>query len=507
LFTFGLYTSITSGMITNDESWFLQVAHRVASGEVLYRDVFFGVTPLSAYLTAGLVRLFGVEILVVRGLMAACWAATALLTIRVARQLQLGLAIQVLLVMALLALVPSWLPGVGSPYTPLAYVFLLSTLSAVLSWREHVHSGLDRSSGKSTRSILFAGAWAGLAFASKQSIGLLAAVALWVAVLAALREFGFTARHLVSAGLASWSVLLVVALLPLVPVLASGGAEKFLEYSLLNRLAYIRAASISYVDGLQEMVRLLLHPKMPRDILYGYWYLQFLLPLAAFTTLTLSWLRSSRPDRILTGILIIFSTAAFAGAFPRADLPHVAPTVPLLLLALAWSSGRLLAPGSRQARVAAFGLAAILLGVGAIALFVRPLRWIAQGSHTVSTIPHLRGILVAPESIAWLAGDSQALQRIAGDQSVFFLTPSASLLYLAFGRVNPTPYDYPLTTAFGFHGQDKVIEAIKGGEIPWVCLTPLRPDPLAPAKLEGFVEDRMHPVENLGLCRLYQAAP
>src|SRR5687768_11608301 len=31
-----------------DESWFLQVAYRLATGDVLYRDVFYGATPLSA---------------------------------------------------------------------------------------------------------------------------------------------------------------------------------------------------------------------------------------------------------------------------------------------------------------------------------------------------------------------------------------------------------------------------------------------------------------------------
>ena len=50
LFGMGLISTITQGVITNDESWFLQVVHRMTQGEVLYRQIFFGVTPLSAYL-------------------------------------------------------------------------------------------------------------------------------------------------------------------------------------------------------------------------------------------------------------------------------------------------------------------------------------------------------------------------------------------------------------------------------------------------------------------------
>ena len=39
-----------SGVNTRDEAWFLQVVARVADGDVLYGDVFFGSTPLSVWL-------------------------------------------------------------------------------------------------------------------------------------------------------------------------------------------------------------------------------------------------------------------------------------------------------------------------------------------------------------------------------------------------------------------------------------------------------------------------
>ena len=50
LFASGLFVSITRGANMADESWFLQVIHRVTNGDVLYRDVFFGATPLSVYI-------------------------------------------------------------------------------------------------------------------------------------------------------------------------------------------------------------------------------------------------------------------------------------------------------------------------------------------------------------------------------------------------------------------------------------------------------------------------
>ena len=49
-----------------DEVWMTQVLRRVLEGETLYRDIFFGVPPLSVYATAAIGKLFGAELIVVR---------------------------------------------------------------------------------------------------------------------------------------------------------------------------------------------------------------------------------------------------------------------------------------------------------------------------------------------------------------------------------------------------------------------------------------------------------
>ena len=54
----GFVSSWTRGVNITDESWFLQVLYRVSSGGVLYRDMFFGATPLSVYLTLIPVSIF-----------------------------------------------------------------------------------------------------------------------------------------------------------------------------------------------------------------------------------------------------------------------------------------------------------------------------------------------------------------------------------------------------------------------------------------------------------------
>ena len=506
LFAFALFSEITSGTITNDEAWFLQVARRVASGDVLYRDVFFGVTPLSAYLATGLVRLLGVEILVVRGLMAASLVATSLVSLRIARQLRLSKAAQVLIVLGILAFVPSWLPGAGSPYTPLAYVFLLACLSSTLTWLEMAEDG-PAQQGSGLPWLLLAGGFAGLAFATKQTIGGYALVALWMVILAGSprtepRQWGRLRRLLA----ASFTFGTVVAL-TLLPVWATGGAGKFVEYGFLNRGEYIGAATITYGDQLRDWVRLLMRPKFLRDVLYAYWSFQLLLPVAAFVALGLAWLRTESGQRGTALTLLAFSSAAFAGVFPRVGLAHTAPMVAPLAIVLVWGAEQL---GPQQMPKLFRGgraLIAICLAIGIAAQVARPLRWLALGTHGLSPLPHFQGVLLRQDSTAALLSQSQAMTNIPTDDALFFLTPAASLFYLLTDRSDPTPYDYPLVTAFGREGQRYVVDEIAGGRIQWVCLTPLGVDPLSPSLLEAYVHSHMQASTDAGVCKLFRRSP
>jgi len=506
LFCVGLYAALTSGMISNDESWFLQVARRIASGDVLYRDVFFGVTPLSAYLAGGLVGLFGVEIVVIRVMVAGCFAATAVLALCLARQLRLSSASQALLVMAIVAYVPAWMPGIGSPYTPLAYVFLLACLAATLAWLAHARSESAPPS-RSIHWLLAAGGFAGLAFASKQTIGGYALAALWVAILGRSPLEGHEPRgklkDLVTASLAFGTITVMT----LLPVWASRGFGKFLEYGFLNRGEYVAAASISYWVHLRDWLHLLVQLKPPPDVLFAYWELQLLLPIATFPALGVAWFRCGPVKRSTALTLFSFSAAAFAGAFPRVDLPHMAPAVTPLAIALFWSMEQIATLPKRPLDQAARILIAIWLGLGVVAQLARPLRWMALGTHSLSPLPHFHGVLLPRDVSAALLSHSQVITSIPPDETLFFLSPSASLLYLLCDRADPTPYDYPLVTAFGREGQWNVIDEIIRGRVQWVCLTPLGADPLSPSVLEAYVQEHMQPSRDAGACKLYLRSP
>jgi hypothetical protein len=506
IFAFAFFSEVTSGSITNDEAWFLQVARRMVSGDVLYRDVFFGVTPISAYVAAGLVRLLGIEILVVRGMMAASLAAACLLSLRIARQLHLSRTAQALVVLGILAFVPSWLPGAGSPYTPLAYVFLLVCWSSFLDWREATAGTRPEAPRRAGWMIALAGAFAGLAFVTKQTIGIYTLAALVGAIYLtppSESDGRLRARAALIAGLS----FVAVAVLFLAPVVLNGGTEKFLEYGFLNRLNYVQAASIPYWENLLVLAKLVRHPAGLADLAWAYWNLQFLLPLIALPLLAVAWWRSGAADRGTTGVLAVFALAALVGVVPRVDLPHMAPAVPALLIILAWCVPRVASHTKPWPRKMAHLLAAsfLLLGIGA--LLAKPVRWLARGDHVFSPIPHFQSVLLDSAFAESILADRQAIQSVTHGDPVFFLSPSAGLLYLAFERENPTPYDYPLVTTFGLEGEADLFAAFEHKAIPWVCLSTGPSATLAPEALESLVRDRLALVGLLQMCQLFSTVP
>lgn len=506
LLAYGLYTGFTSGQITNDEAWFLQVLRRVAGGEVLYRDVFFGVTPLSIYVGLALMKVMGVEIAVVKLMMAVALTGSALLALRIAKQVGLGKTAQTVLLLTLLAYTPSWLPGAGSPYTPLAYFLLLAVLSHVVGlWERPGSAGDAGLAGDQRRRALTAGAMIGVLFATKQNLGLLALGAGAAAWAYAASETRLGRRKAARSGAVGLLGFAMGAALLMLPVLPEGGVQKLLEYGFLNRGLYFQIAGVSYVGQVETGFRALAGRPSGTDLLQAYWRTQYLLPLICFPVLVWRTLKSEGRIRWQGMVLAAFSTAGLLAAFPRVDLPHMVPALPLFLLALVW--GLVGVVGQRWTRLGHLLAAGALLWAtaGNVGLLVRPLRWARTGQYEFSSLAHLSGPLLPSSRVRELGQGLADVQLKAKGGTLFFLSPSAGLYYLLTERDNATPFDYPLATAFGFEGQTQVRGQIERGEIGWVCWKPLPRQVLRPALLEAYVAEEMELVLEGALCDLYRS--
>lgn len=496
LFFVSFYLALAAGVNRGDEAWFLQVSRRVAEGERLYTDVFFGAGPLSIYLTVPLVRIFGAEVLVIKGLVAACYTLSLLFGLGVLGRLGVGGWFRFLFVVCQLAVIPTGAPAL---YGPLATAALLAAFYAgiLLTEAEVEHAGWLAALG---------GVCAGLGFAAKQNVGgytlgaILATLGSFLWVRAGRSGFR-TNGPLLLVPLAV-SATTVAALF--LPVIAGGGLAAFIDYGLINKQTYLRLAGISYVAGIEEfytgLVRLLATPGLGSAMRVARQSL-FLVPPIVAIGLGIWCLRSKSSDRLEGSVAAVFTAASFLAIFPRADYPHLMLMMPVFLVVGTWLLATVAGKLIDSCRLGRLAVRTATIG-GLFATVGLPAVMLVTGDRIVSTLPHFRGPFVRPDFEQAALRQAGQLRAVSSEDQLFLLMPQAGFYYLVAGIRNPTPFDYPLVTAFGLTGEDAVVAAIKNGHISRVCWE-YWPWVLRPARLEQFVATWLRPGPKVGQCTLY----
>lgn len=494
VFAISLLRSLADGPGLSDESWFLQVVHRVRSGEVLYRDVFFGATPLSVYVTALLTWATGIEIVAVKTVTNACFAAAMLLTCRIALQLGLPAVGPIVAGSVLLGR-----PYANPPYTPLASALLLATMSTALandqmSSRPSIVQRRVNPSGD-----LLTGSLAGLSFAAKQNVGLLALAAAVVSILIPGLKTG-PRRGQIHRCMLTTLGFGGAAGLALLPVFLDGGLAALWEYGFAGKGAYLQYGRIGYLTSVRAWLAAAADLPAASAVLTLVHGTVLALPLAAGGVAGyLLWKR--RIDRH-GGVLVVFGVASVLSAFPRWDRFHLAYAVPGLLLVLAHLSSRLHgypAVCGQRVRVGRRVAVAICL----VLILVRPVIALVSEARRPSTLPHFRGAFLTAGEERRLAETASRLATAAGGEAVFILSLRAGSLYLASGVRNPTPFDMPAVTAVGRSGIPWLLGELSRGAISRVCLAG-RPEELGLTDVRAFVQTHFQRGGDIGPCTMYR---
>jgi hypothetical protein len=458
VFAVRLASSIVMGWNTADEAWNLQVVARVLRGEVLYRDVYFGVLPLTAYVQAAACWIFGTEALVIKGLFAACSAGKFVLTHwllrRAGREVKpWGLAV-------LYALVPLSI-YTGNLYNELAPLTVLLLAGAVLGWQQK----------PSAWRALGMGVVLGLCVGVKQNVGCYAAAALAVVVM--MSPAGTLRRrvgHLLLAGTAAATVVGAIVL----PVALAGGWEDLVLLCFTNKTNYLRHAGVSFWDGFRVLGECLGRWPEAGPLAMAFWSLIFPLMLLTPVVMVVGMVR--RPAR--AGWTCVPFLLAIAGnVYPRADMSHVMQAFPAMVVGLALTGPGLPRGWRRVGSAAGLGVAAVAI---VVVMMQMPLR-LGSRAYAFSTLPHARGLLLRVEERDRLERTVRALKGEAGP--VFILSGEAGALYLLSGVENPTRYDYPLVNAFPAGEQERLIGDIDAGRIRTVAVHESFPPVLVPREL------------------------
>lgn len=441
-----------------EEGLIVHFAQRMAHGEHLYRDLVFFSGPLPFELLSLLFRVFGEETVVARSAMVVLNASAAAAAFGLARGTRIGPLAHV-----------AALPFVVAPVLlfPLASIYFYSGIALALS----VLAAFAACRGLESRSwAVLAGVLAALVAVTKQSVGIVLAPGLVLAVAIHARPAIRWARTLdvVAGGLAVtlatlglygvrgdlnalWNAMVVMPL--------SLGTDFGSRYPDLWPIG-VFPADLSFAFYMPHIAIL-----VPNDLgakLVVLTQALYALPFAALLTLGLRRLLTG-PLPAATWIGTVVLLAALAQLFPRSDWGHLVFVLPpalfVLTTAVGFSGGnrgddRKHASQKASALFAAFLIAGVMLGTGRVAL---ALHRASEPSNLGPRVPQrpISDSYRGPDlgrAIDYLRTHSEPGEPI-------FVARAEPLLYLATGTRNPTPYG-GIIPGLGEEQEEIIIEAL-----------------------------------------------
>ena len=503
LFFVSLLMSMLHGVSRPDEVWILQVAKRLLAGEILYRDVYYGATPLAAWLAGFFCKIFGLHILSIKvyAALLQAWLCllAGLLVLKASRNLSA----------ALLTTAAAYVYGYGNLefgpiYSPLAAVFLLAAFLLVFP------SGGSDGAGNSRPWLLKELALSLLlsfCVLSKQNIGL-AALGAWALgylyffMADRPRDNCVMGRPIVMLGAGAAVILGVMAL-----ALRNGALDSFFEYAYYSKDAYLQYAKISY---LKEWGALFATADWSSLTVLKDRFLraQYFFP-CLFCLITLSAVVFRPAERRRAVLTLLFCGAGLAVLFPRADLDHISFAAPFSVCGMV-IGGYLLFPGMAQAKVGRrLGMIFTIWLAAGFCTLLQPAREYLAGSRVFSDIPVFYGAAASRNHLERDHETAARLRETFGQEPMIIQALWAPYYYLLSGLHNSSPYDYPLKSVFGRAGERALVERIRAGEIVAVCYAgfPYKIAPLEPNVLSSYITTSMEAGRDLGICREYKRIP
>ncbi|MEB2284461.1 MAG: hypothetical protein B6D46_02955 [Polyangiaceae bacterium UTPRO1] len=447
------------GHVPIDEGQIVQIAHRLLTGERLYGDIYTGMFPGIYWLTAGLFRSFGTDVIVTRWAAIAVNTATSVLVWTFTRVLA-GRSWAWLAAVLYLALAVLSFPT----FTMFAYssVSLFCALAALFCLLRYLEEGRVRDGVGLGALVVLCGVF-------KQNYGGILLVSGLLSLLWSRRDSVLAQRSVaavltapVMAGLAIavpvvgyqlWAGTFAAFLYDTLLVIGRSQLEAFREPippifgphpAAAGRFVFLYSPPLLFnylMRGAPHVGSETVLALSGTCIRLGYGCA--LLALGAAPLLLVDRLRSPEPEaRHAARIVIPFAGLFFLGIFPAAIWSHLAVVLVPLLIVLALLGKRVADATDRlgAASVRLRRAAAVALAGGALAVVIqgsRDLRkWYSEPLGIAGA-----SVRVAPEQAELWRSAVDFLGTCARGDATIFAAPDMPLLYVSTGKRNPTPFD------------------------------------------------------------------
>lgn len=440
-----------------DEGSTAAQALRVVNGELIYRDFFTVVTPVSYYTIAWLLQIFGESLMVLRWAALVTGLLVLLATLLVARRV---MAWPFAAAAALMTTVWGWFLVTPNYYSLQAGCFALAALACFLRG--------------STRWLVIAGVMTGLAAMTKQNVGAYAAVALFAAIwLSRLFDSQWDIKgRLRSSAVFIGGILLVVVPVLLLLLVAGAGPYLYESWVYYPLAKYPQRFALPFppfqplvaehgVITLADAIGAIATGRIPEPAVFDIWvkfviYLPVLtFPFAAMAIVVHAYrwraradVASARQGRALLAITLM-AALLLLQSWPRADVPHILFGLPATYILFAYVLycgwlGLSRMPGPRPlVRAAAMGLA-----LAPIVLMLwngyRRTDWEYANYVAYLRTERAGGVTAVPIDANRIDSVSRYIIEHTTPDEPIFVVPWAAGFYFLTDRANPTRTDFML---------------------------------------------------------------
>jgi hypothetical protein len=450
-----------------DESFFLYEAKRISDGEIMYRDVFDFITPLSIYAMALCFWVFGPTMETARLATAVGHGACIAILYLICRRIGVRREIAILVPVGYLAICqPAW---------PFASPHWFSTQVAVFLLAALVEEGWARR----PRQAIVLGVITGILVGSQQQRGVVMALGvgtLLVAYQLLGRRFeptGFWSSLWVRLSYFALGVSLVVVLVMTISVALAGGEAVYDALVRFPLESYSTVMGVRWGDSgpLSGAYAQQTFPNLLR-------FAPLVIPVLLVRALWRLYSGRGRDELRRLTVLILFSVFSALSVWYYPDVIHIAFIAPAFLVCAAelmeWSLTNAIHP-PRLARACGWILAVVIL---------------------VAAVPHLSANVVAARNQFPILHDtefgtvafSHRWQPILIDKVRALLddSPSGDLFcyanvtspYLMTGGHNPTPFQFFQAFVSPDHHTRRVLSILRERSVPYILGSPffMRPD-------------------------------
>lgn len=493
VFTVAVALSIAWGFDSADDPWFLYVSHRLAHGEVLYRDVHFHVTPLSAYLMTFLVRIFGTHIDVLRFAGALVFTGIVLGCCRINAKLGGRKQYPFLLLLSLFLFASPGRMILISFYSHLAGFFLLVSLLFFVSWQE----------SQSRRNLMAAGVALGLCFATKHSTGSAGFVAALLTIVAGW-AFDRKSLRVVTTQVLELGVLFgITVFLSLVPVVATGALPKLLDDAFSKLTGYWDLAGIPYFAEVSRFAGALGQRPSLLILQTANSAAPYFLPLLLGPMLIAVIALGDREAQKRCVAIGAFALAGLTVLVPRADKYHLIFATPIVLIGVAYCWRQLVRRTTASAPKVIQIAALLWVVFGCAQMSAGFVKRMTSPEFVWSEFPHFELSRIPREMRDTLQNHVRQLALLPRDNRTFIVSDRAGFYYLASGASDPTPFDYPYAT--NIRGADVVAiqRNVSTSKIRRICVDRNLSNLFRSRELDRMIATRMVPVSGPEFCQLY----